>query len=229
MHTEFKQFADKFGVDEHPTGSALVNAIRNNPPTKENAVSIFSYMASRQQDLNYNDWKVLLNSPFIPIDGTTSKWIEPSKVYFGSNQLSIYKDHFLYIGKFFLLFNYNICDSCISLDFGTQSNAFLRACGVKDEPSPFELAQEVVRSPSGFLDRLGFEKYLQLLRTIAANYPSLRKTHLFHEMKKSSFLIGVRTESHDSDKENIKFKLSSAPEIYLIDDPVMNQIFSPWG
>jgi hypothetical protein len=96
LDQNLKPHASKFGVNEHPSGTALVNAIKANPPTLDNAESIFIYMSSRQQDLKYTDWKALLNMPFIPLG--KDKWIHPSNVYFSNAQSSMYKEHFNYIG-----------------------------------------------------------------------------------------------------------------------------------
>ena len=130
------------------------------------------------------------------------------------------------------------------VDFGNPSNAFLRACGVKEEPTPLELTQQVIRSPNSFLDQMGFQKYLQILRTIAANYFMLKQTALLNEMKQSPFLIGVRTESGSlnsasteakittpdhEENEKVHYELARAREICLIDDTVLGQLFSPLG
>jgi hypothetical protein len=132
-------------------------------------------------------------------------------------------------------------------DFGDPSNAFLRACGVKDEPNPQELTQQVIRDPQSFLEQLGFQKYMQMLRTIAANYYMLRQSNLLSEMKRSAFLIGIRSEvpaeslsdeksaSEGSsamkadENEKVSYLLARASDIYLIDDTVLNQLFCPLG
>ncbi|KAJ3116936.1 hypothetical protein HDU96_008336 [Phlyctochytrium bullatum] len=121
-------------------------------------------------------------------------------------------------------------------DFGDVSNAFLRACGVKDEPSPPELARELVASPESFLAELGYDKYLQILRTIAASYFAIRQdSALLKRMKESPFLVGVRStetdkkEKKEVDNTRMEFELARAQDIYLIDDPVMNQLFVPLG
>ncbi|KAJ1557813.1 hypothetical protein HK405_015115, partial [Cladochytrium tenue] len=128
-------------------------------------------------------------------------------------------------------------DQFTHVDFGSAGNAFLRACGVKDEPTPLELAQQLVRDPRAFLDQLGFAGYLQVLRTVAANFPSLARTPVAREMRDAPFLVGLRTEDAEqqradaatADGEKIRYELAAAREISLIDDTVLNQLFSPLG
>ncbi|KAI9364960.1 hypothetical protein DFJ73DRAFT_619935 [Zopfochytrium polystomum] len=235
LHAELKQHADKFGVREHPTGAQLIAALRQNPPNLENAKSVFGYLAGRQSAFSSSDWVTLQTLKFIPIpvpNATASDGkgpfdlVHPTSVYFGSSSTSMYKDLFTYI------------------DFGNPSNAFLRACGVKDEPSPLDLAEQVVRAPQTFMDQLGFQKYMQVLRTIAANYYMLSKTPIAREMRNSAFLIGLRTEPErgsgadksdgpetvdGGDGERFRYELAPARDICLIDDTVLNQLFSPLG
>ncbi|KAJ3065081.1 hypothetical protein HDU98_011523 [Podochytrium sp. JEL0797] len=225
LHKSLQSHAEKFGVREHPNGIALINVLKTTPPTQESAVSVFSYLSGRQSEFSSTDWNTLRNLKFIPI--TTPKdspvnpgapaWIEPTKVYFGSKTSNAYQDLFTHI------------------DFGDTSNAFLRACGVKDEPTPQELAEQLVRNPQGFMNQLGFAKYLQVLRTIAANYFQLRHHRgLVAEMKQSAFLVCVKAEASSEeggsgDDEKLVHQLAVAKDIYIMDDTVLGQIFMPWG
>ncbi|KAJ3288068.1 hypothetical protein HDU79_005116 [Rhizoclosmatium sp. JEL0117] len=226
LHASLQQHADKFGVREHPNGMTLINVLKTNPPTQETAVKVFTYFSGRQSEFSSSEWNVIRSLKFIPV--TTPKdsplnpgsvtWIEPTKVYFGSKNSSAYQDLFTHI------------------DFGETSNAFLRACGVKDEPTPQELAEQLVRNPQAFMNQLGFAKYLQVLRTIAANYYQLRHNrNLVSEMRNSAFLVGVKTETSEDENgasqedEKLHYQLASAKEIYIMDDTVLGQIFTPLG
>ncbi|KAJ3334211.1 hypothetical protein HDU76_006583 [Blyttiomyces sp. JEL0837] len=215
--------ADKFGVREHPPGSRLVQRLKANPPTTENAENVFSYLSGRQSSFTSAEWQALAHLNFIPIvDEKTkqTKWVAPSAAYFASSNSS-----FSSFGQF----NF--------IDFGVRSNAFLRACGVKDEPSPAEIAKQVVMSPNVFLEQMGHEKYLQLLRTIAANFQDLQRLPVFNDMKRSKFLIGIRVEKgdHQADhgddgkdrEETVHYHLADASSICLLDDPVLGQLFTP--
>ncbi|KAJ3194958.1 hypothetical protein HDU82_002276, partial [Entophlyctis luteolus] len=224
--SSLQPYADNFGVREHPSGMSMLDFLRKTPPTLENAVAVFSYLSGRQSEFSSSDWHMLRSLPFIPVKAPLDSqqkagvvWTEPTKVYFGSPNSSAYHDLFTHI------------------DFGEQSNAFLRACGVKDEPTPQELAEQLVRNPQSFMNLLGFAKYLQVLRTIAANYYQLRNVRsLAAEMRNSAFLVGVKTirdtevdAATDEDNERLQYQLAKANEIYIIDDTVLGQLFSPLG
>ncbi|KAI8829064.1 hypothetical protein BJ741DRAFT_538973 [Chytriomyces cf. hyalinus JEL632] len=234
LHKTLQSHAEKFGVREHPNSPTLINVLKTQPPNLENAVAVFSYLAGRQQEFSAQDWNIVRSLKFIPItmpkDSPSNPggltWIEPTKVYFGSKNSSGYQDQFIHI------------------DFGETSNAFLRACGVKDEPTPQELAEQLVRNPQSFMNQLGFAKYLQVLRTIAANYYQLRHNRtLVADMRKSAFLVGVRSEpseatevtadslekAEDEEEEKLHYQLARADEIYVMDDTVLGQIFTPLG
>ncbi|KAJ3134361.1 hypothetical protein HK100_003665 [Physocladia obscura] len=222
LHRSLQSHAEKFGVRDHPNGAILLNVLRTTPPTIENAVKVFSYYAGRQSEFSSTDWNVLRTLKFVPITAPKDSpantgglvWIEPTKVYFGSKNSSTYQDLFTHI------------------DFGEISNAFLRACGVKDEPTPQELTEQLVRNPQSFMNQLGFAKYLQVLRTIAANYYQLRSNRsLVSEMRESAFLVGVKSEqrSGDGEDDNLQYQLAKAKEIYIMDDTVLGQLFTPLG
>jgi hypothetical protein len=110
----------------------------------------------------------------------------------------------------------------------------LSACGVKEEPSPLELAQLLVKSPQESLDNLGFDSYLAILRQIASHYPVLKANRaLLSDMKTKAFLVGFTNNSSQTDSETGKevnhFRLARAQDIYLIDDAVLGQLFHPLG
>jgi hypothetical protein len=123
------------------------------------------------------------------------------------------------------------------IDFGTNCNAFLLACGVKEEPTPIELAQMMVKNPQEFLSSQGVEGYLSLLRQLAAHFPLLKNQRsLLSEMKSKAFLLGIRTnEKSSGNAENknsssgTEYMLAKANDIYLIDDTVLGQLFNPLG
>ncbi|KAI8803502.1 hypothetical protein BJ742DRAFT_828538 [Cladochytrium replicatum] len=224
---DLKEVGEKLGVASNPPPRALVSALLSSPPTLSNAKEIFEYLASRQSDFAPEHWSQLKSSSFIPVQkGKRSDeernspvvLAQPTRVYFGSSG-SYYHDYFDYV------------------DFGTAANTFLRSCGVKDEPSPAELANQLVRTPQQMLESAGMERYLAMLRQIAANYYMLKHQHsLLSEMRNSAFLIGVReaasTAEPVGDAETppqLEYKLAKAREIHLIDDTILNQIFAPLG
>ncbi|RIA78788.1 hypothetical protein C1645_842320, partial [Glomus cerebriforme] len=88
------------------------------------------------------------------------------------------------------------------IDFGDTAHTFLRRCGVRDEPSPIDYAELLVKSSQ------------KLLNSIA------RKSKLVAEMKKEPILIAYKNEGICC--------LASAEEIFINDDDKgYREIFSP--
>ena len=125
------------------------------------------------------------------------------------------------------------------IDFGPTCNAFLSACGVKDEPTPMELAQLMVKTPQDFLNAQGVEGYLSLLRQLAAHYALLKTNRtLLSDMKSKPFLIGIKSADSvtkdgradgAANNSGTQYKLARSQDIYLIDDTVLGQLFNPLG
>ncbi|KAG0223448.1 hypothetical protein BGW41_005587 [Actinomortierella wolfii] len=248
LREDLRQHATMLGVREGPRADMLLDRLKTKPPaTKAQARLEFEYLTKVQGEFSSHHWSTLRTLEFIPIvnDGTTDgstnttsdkdakpstqKWVDPRSCYFDKKNSGFHPDLLTLV------------------DFGPTANLFLKACGVKDEPSPVELAQLVVRSPSEFLNRNGgVEKYKAVLRQIASHYHVIKQNKkLLEEMKRSPFLLGER-RIHDEegssadgdlasgdDKELgqvvVHCKLATAKEIYLIDDPVPQRLFQPLG
>src|SRR5256885_7515949 len=88
------------------------------------------------------------------------------------------------------------------VDFGEKANKFLETCGVKKEPYPIDLAKLLVKSSRELWDSIGHEKYLTILRRIAADFKSFRiisrRSILTSEMKKKSILVAVKKKYPNS-------------------------------
>ncbi|KAJ3216334.1 hypothetical protein HK099_005915 [Clydaea vesicula] len=219
--------AEKFGVRKYPNSVELVRYLERSPPKSEEAAAVFEFL-SYQKFSNY-DWKTLRGLKFIPLNRKGAMVYEaPYKVYFVGLESSQFQNYFDFV------------------DFGQVGNSFLRNCGVKDEPTPTELAQLLVRSPLQFFEDSGLDSYLSLLRQIAAHYHVLRSnTALKKEMMQSSFLVGLindvseEEEINDETREGktsekvrnpqLSYKLAKAGDIFLIDDTILQQIFTPLG
>ncbi|KAH6568144.1 hypothetical protein BASA50_002410 [Batrachochytrium salamandrivorans] len=242
LNSELKMHAEILGVKPAPPAQFLVDQLRRSPPSLETAQAVFTFFGTQQAFFTNSHWTTLRTLLFIPTvspqatldqrtGSTTVKYASPTTVYFkGLKSDNQRLTPFLYI------------------DFGASANAFLRTCGVKDEPSPLELAQSLVKSPNDFLESCGINEYLSLLHQIAANYESLKRDRgLVSLMRSSAFLLGsrhgdqsstgnsdTRAATTDGSAEKVAdsdslvvFKLSKASEIYLMDDAVSSQIFRP--
>ncbi|TPX56519.1 hypothetical protein PhCBS80983_g04477 [Powellomyces hirtus] len=216
LHPEWRADKDKFGVRDHPTPFILLDRLLRTPPTPATAPAVFGYLATRISEFSRQDWALVASKKIVPISGPPPTWVEPRSVYFGSQDTSLYKSHFTYV------------------DFGVPANTFLRACGTRDEPTPLELTRSLVATPASYLDSLGHEKYLDLIRSVATNFATLKTDlPLLKDMKTVPWLIGVGSHtpaSSDPGKESTQFvKLARASDIYLIDDITVNQLFQPLG
>ncbi|KAJ2999974.1 hypothetical protein HDV02_001231 [Globomyces sp. JEL0801] len=157
IESSLQAHSEKFGVESYPNGDLLIKKLRDSLPNMSNAKDIFNFLASRQSFFTSRHWAILKSLAFIPIQRDDKIFHLPaSSVYLKSNdQDALYQSSFVYI------------------TFGATADAFLRACGVKEQPTPMELASIMVKNPSEFVKNNNFEAYLELLRQIAVNYRTI--------------------------------------------------------
>ncbi|KAG0222294.1 hypothetical protein B0O80DRAFT_113406 [Mortierella sp. GBAus27b] len=242
LHEELRIHATLLRIKENPAPDKLLERLIVSPPTtKAKAQEMFEYLQSVQGDFFHHHWSTLRTAKFIPLDDTGKSLVEPQTCYFFKKDSPYHPD---------LL---------TTIDFGRSASLFLKSCGVKEEPTPVELTQLVVRSPEDFLNRNGgVESYKSILRQIATHMHIIR-THksLLDEMIRAPFLLGEKRINQDSDEESLSgetvadgkqdagseddnaaddglgqvvvhYKLARANEIYLVDDTVLQQIFTPF-
>ncbi|KAI9598971.1 hypothetical protein BDF19DRAFT_410365 [Syncephalis fuscata] len=249
---EWRSHADKLGIRSFPTSEQLLNRLREQPPkTDKEAQVLFEFLATQQSEFKPIQLKALTALPFVPIvelasdvkegeKSTKIRFVTPASCYFSSGEQSQHGGFFDYV------------------DYGPVANSFLRSCGVRDEPSPKDLAEMLARSPQAFLNACnGYEAYLNVLRQLALNCDKLLSDrHLIGKLRTSAFLLGrenqqqqqqqqqqstandTKEKSADNKLEEIlvttsdtghqlQYELARASDIYLIDDTVLQQIFSP--
>ncbi|KAF9330531.1 hypothetical protein BG006_006519 [Podila minutissima] len=226
LREDLRHYAVMLGIRESPLPARLLERLsKNRPETKAKAQQMFEFLGRFQGDFQHHHWSTLRSLAFIPLDDSGQKYVEPQNCYFDKKDSAFHPD---------LL---------TTVDFGKTANLFLKACGVKEEPTPVELTQLVIRSPHDFLNRNGgVENYKSILRQIASHMHVIRtQKALVNEMIKSPFLLGEKRISQDTedpeggegeDSANmgqvvVQYKLARASEIYLIDDTVLQQIFTP--
>ena len=96
-----------------------------------------------------------------------------------------------------------------------------------------EFVELLVKSSHDLLDSIrNIDKYLFILRQIAANYDTISKrSSLILEMKKAPILLAFRMKNSGSgigDNRGFNhFVLASAKEIFINDNTVYQQIFNP--
>lgn len=231
LHQDLIPIKDKLLVRENPDPERLLDAFMTHiTKDQKKAQKMFEYLASRMGDFRLNHWQLLRQTKFIPVtsqrEGEGIVLVEPTHCYFESEGSSFHKELFTYV------------------DFGEKANMFLRSCGVKDEPTTTELAAMIVKDPARFWNLSGGgERYLSVLRQIAGQFEQIRSDRsLLQEMKNSPFLVGIkrsRLTQHASEEtskiieetnpmdEFIQYQLAKATDIFVIDDTMSQQIFSP--
>ncbi|KAI8369380.1 uncharacterized protein BYT42DRAFT_617411 [Radiomyces spectabilis] len=245
LHSDLLGVREKLGVKENPPASRLLEAFLDRIDLDhDKAKRMMEYMASRMGDFTHQHWQTLRTTKFIPVldkrsaqlDAQKQKQpqtilVKPSQCYFESEQTNFHKELFIYV------------------NFGTLANSFLRNCGVKDEPNTVELATMLVSNPEKFWNLSGGgENYLAVLRQIAGQYSQLsRQSSLLNEMRTKPFLVGLKRStvsdqasvssptpdilSDDEPSTNmdqfVQYQLAKASDIFIADDPIGQQIFSP--
>jgi hypothetical protein len=210
---ELSLHAERLGVARFPTPELAIVQLEKHKPSTQNAITIFTFLTSMMSSFSRRHWEKLRDLSFIPItrklqNGETEVvYAKPGTVYFGAESEESYPDLFDYV------------------DFGS-GNAFLKACGVREQPSASDLAHQVLQNPEQFLSTCTLERYLAVLRQLALHAQAFAQSHksLFKKMKGEPFLVAYRK----SEDETSEFRLLSAKEIYIVDDTVIQQIFNPW-
>ena len=93
-------------------------------------------------DFGPSDFERLSLLPFVPIfvraEGPPTKWLSPSQCYLSADSKESFHSR---------LFTF--------VDFGTTSNAFLIACGTRNQPSVEEVAKILLDDPRHFYELSG--------------------------------------------------------------------------
>lgn len=203
---------------QSPPITECVNKLLQKPPRdKPEATHLFGYFSERIPALKENSKAKLRNAPIVPIGPTgekgTVRYAAPSTCYLGSS--TTYAEIFDYV------------------DFGDEANAFLFHCGARSEPTKLELADRVCNEPARFLSMLQAEKYLNLMRTLAASTSDLKRDKkLWSKMTTSPFLLAWKTiassskDDPDEDGEILRhYQLSAPSRVVISNDFISYRIF----
>jgi len=232
LQQDMKVHATLLGIEENPSPEKLLETLLESPPTsKEKAQQVFEYLLSVQAKFLDHQWTTLKTAKFISLDDTGESMVDPQSCYF-------YREDLLYR------------DLLITVDFGASANRFLKACGVKEDPSPVDLAQLIARSPDKYMQYDGVDRYRSTLRQIATHLDVIKTNEsLMDEMKRSPFLLGEKMVNQDLNEapseamaeggqdagfghdynmgQVVQYTLARASDIYLVDDSVLQQVFVP--
>lgn len=179
---------------------------------------MFGYFSHLIPSLKENGKAQLRNAAIVPVvpagEKGSVRYVAPSACYLGAS--TTYAEIFDYV------------------DFGDEGNAFLFHCGARSEPTKLELADRVCNEPARFLGMLQVEKYLNLLRTLAASASDLKRDKkLWDKMCRSPFLLAWKTiasaaknDDADDDEGVLKhYQLSAPPRVVISNDFISYRIF----
>ncbi|KAM0793307.1 hypothetical protein ACM66B_000766 [Microbotryomycetes sp. NB124-2] len=223
--------AAKFKVARDPPAARLVSALLGNPPRDLiSAASIFAYLSSRTSSFSNAEWSILQRATIIP---GGDRLLQPSSCFFST-------DPALPTGLKSLF---------VTLpDFGPAARPFLLSAGVKEKPSISEIASLVLDDPDRFLDLCeSAERYLNVLRMLAASHMSLPSSTR-SRMRTAPFFLATRRvavsdngkapvksllDSQDTDDEDdedfgrttLQYKLARAVDMAVNDDPTAYRVF----
>ncbi|MCJ1285547.1 hypothetical protein MMC26_004888 [Xylographa opegraphella] len=211
LRRDLHPHAVRLGVESHPPILQCVERLVKVPPENHRrAIEVFSYFASRLNEINGRSLEILTQGSFVPAtpkppsSKESNRFLPPRLCFLGAGNDNKYSGIFDYV------------------DFGSTANSFLLRCGSKHEPNTQELAQLVVREPARVFTVLDSpDRYLELLRTLAASWPNLKKDKaLVKEMKKVPFLLGYKEFSAQSPSGYRQSRLNNTPDAYVDEDDV---------
>ena len=228
LRRDLQIHAPKFGVKQEPPILECVDRLINSPPTSSrNARDLFSYLASRTTELKPQQIARLSEALIVPVP---TKAVNYEKA--APQRFSYCPPRMCFLGvgeRYAEIFDF--------VDFGQEANTFLLACGSKHEPSTAELAKRLISEPAGIFSILGDARYLELLRSIADSWRTLKKDKaLARDLKASRCLLAykeipstdARNENEEEDEADSGIKLwqlATANQIVIIDDTITYNLF----
>ena len=221
--------ASKFGVKPDPPIAECVSRLISNPPqSRRSAREVFSYLASRVSEMHDRYTETLSGASIVPVAAKSSSI---------ANQKSENSERIIHIPPriCFLGDGEKYADIFDYVDFGQEANTFLLRVGSKHEPSTIELTKLLVREPARIFSVLGDTRYLELLRSVAASWRTLKKDKaLVKDMKAAKCLLAYREISSKSSKGDYEeeeesgiksWELAKASQVVIVDDIITYNLF----
>jgi hypothetical protein len=208
LRADLQPHADKFGVNKDPDIKDCVRKLINEPPkSKVEAEMKFSYLGSRAAQLE--QYKTLMNelssARIVPIfrtshlDSDRGGFADRTNRQHGKGESRFH--HFDAPEDVFVGRDQDYRGILDYVHYGPEATAFLLKVGAKHEPSTSDLASLLAKNPSRFLNTIGQDKYLDLLRKLAEHADALWKNKsLVREMTNSRMLLGYRDIKDESKK-----------------------------
>lgn len=242
LRADLRPHAEKFGVQRDPDIKDCIQRLLKAPPkTKLDAEMQFTYLAGRAAELDQH--RALLNSvsnaSIVPIfrkfyvDPNCTGFEDRTKQQTGMSEMRIHhydSPETVFVGR-----DQEWRGILDYVQYGAEATAFLLKAGAKHEPSSNDLANLLCKTPARFLNTIGQERYLELLRKLAEHTSNLWKDkELVKTLVSSRVLLGYR-DIKDEQKKLIsveedafddldepgmhrEWSLNRANEIVIIDD-----------
>lgn len=229
LRSDLRTHADKFGVKRGPSIASCVQYLVNTPPkSKIDAEMQFAYLASRASDLDHDKSLIskLSTANVVPVfrqyylDPSCSGFEDRTKKQTGKTEMRIHHhdapEH-VFVGR-----DQEYRGILDYVQYSAEATAFLLRVGAKHEPSTHDLASLLARNPARFLNTIGQDKYLDLLRKLAEHGESIWKDkELARLLVASRALLGYRDIKADTKKEEI-----DEEDFDDLDEPVMHREWS---
>ncbi|KAF1831701.1 hypothetical protein BDW02DRAFT_632608 [Decorospora gaudefroyi] len=241
LASDLRIHAEKLGVQRDPSiGPCVQYLIKTPPKTKTDAENQFAYLASRASELDQHKGLIqnLAAANIVPVyrryylDPTCSGFEDRTKHQTGKTEMRIHHydppEH-VFVGR-----DQEYRGILDYVQYGGEATTFLLKVGAKHEPSTHDLASLLSKNPARFLNTIGQDKYLDLLRKLAEHAANLWKDkELVKTIVASRLLLGYRDikddvnkvdagdeEMDDLDEDNVhrEWSLNKANEIVIIDN-----------
>lgn len=229
LRSDLRPHADKFGVQKDPSIAPCVQYLLKNPPkTKLDAEMQFAYLATRASDLDQYKGLIanLATANIVPIfrkyylDPSCSGFEDRTRHQTGKTEMRIHHydppEH-VFVGR-----DQEYRGILDYVQYSAEATAFLLKAGAKHEPSTHDLASLLAKNPTRFLNTIGQEKYLDLLRKLAEHAANLWKDKdLVKTLINSRMLLGYRDI-----KEDVKKEEADGEDLDDLDEPNMHREWS---
>ncbi|KAF1970207.1 hypothetical protein BU23DRAFT_538598 [Bimuria novae-zelandiae CBS 107.79] len=249
LRADLRPHAEKFGVQHNPDiQDAVQRLIKTPPKNKLDAEMQFAYFASRLTELDQR--KSLLSSistaHIVPVfrryyhDAHSIGFEDRTRAQSGKSEMRLHHHdppETVFVGQ-----DQEYKGILDYVQYAAEATNFLLKVGAKHEPSSHDLAYLLCRNPIRFLNTIGQERYLDLLRKLAVKADDLWKDkELAKTLAASRILLGYRDIKDekkslaaaqedaldDLDEPGVhrEWSLNSANEVVIIDDVVFYSRF----
>ncbi|OAX38949.1 hypothetical protein K503DRAFT_865778 [Rhizopogon vinicolor AM-OR11-026] len=206
LTSQDKKIIAKLKIRERPTATTLFQVLKSNPPKDQSmAAKWFGFLAAKGV-FSAGEFDKIADLPIVPVSKSASEeqgleYVTPRECFLKSKsdpENPFYQRLFKFV------------------DFGSNANAFLRACGVKERPECIDILKVLLENPKMFLETAGdSEKYLAELRMIAVGHKSLPRL-LVERMRKTSIYLGFRRRRCPEESDD--YKLCRVDDVLVADD-----------